>query len=259
MPIPTHREVSPAIHYWGTPVVLVSSLNPDGGVNVSPMSSAWWLGWSCMLGFDASSQTVQNLRRERECVLNLASADDAGIVNALALTTGAAAVPLHKKLLGYRHEADKPRHAGITLLPSTAVRTPRVGECRVHLEAVVVGMRPFAQADPRMAIPACAIEVRIVKAHVDETLLAAGDRIDPERWNPLLMSFRALFARGARIEESRLATGSEAAYAPWKRGPLLRMASRALGAVAQCRYGVEDEGREADVHEADALDVDATA
>ena len=103
-----HRQIEPAIHYWGTPVVLVGTLNPDGKLNVSPMSSAWWLGWSCMLGFDASSQTVANLKRERECVLHLASAGDADIVNAVALTTGSESVPLHKKMLGYRHEADKP-------------------------------------------------------------------------------------------------------------------------------------------------------
>src|SRR5689334_25190622 len=93
-----HREIAPAIHYWGTPVVLVGTLNPDGKLNVAPMSSAWWLGWSCMLGFDASSQTVANLKRERECVLHLASADDAGLVNSVAMTTGAASVPLHKKI-----------------------------------------------------------------------------------------------------------------------------------------------------------------
>ncbi len=39
-----HRSIEPAIHYWGTPVVLISSLNEDGSTNVSPMSSAWWLG-----------------------------------------------------------------------------------------------------------------------------------------------------------------------------------------------------------------------
>jgi flavin reductase (DIM6/NTAB) family NADH-FMN oxidoreductase RutF len=245
MKAPSHREIAPAIHYWGTPVVLISTHNPDGAVNVSPMSSAWWLGWSCMLGLDASSQTVANLRRERECVLNLASADDADIVNALALTTGAASVPLHKRLLGYRHEPDKPSLAGITLLPSLVVRVPRVAECRVHLEAVVEAVRPFAARDPRMPVPACAVEVRIVKAHADETLLGAAHRIDPDAWRPLLMSFRVLFARGPRVETSRLATGPESAYAPWKRGPLLRLASRALGAIAQYRYGVEEEGNEA--------------
>lgn len=241
----THRDIRPAIHYWGTPVVLVSTRNADGTTNVAPMSSAWWLGWSCMLGFDASSATVANLRRERECVLNLASADDAAIVNALALTTGSARVPLHKQLLGYRHEPDKAAAAGITLLPSTTVGAARVAECRVHLEAVVAAVRPFAAADPRMAVPACAVEVRVVRVHVDERLLAGEDRIDPDRWEPLLMSFRALFARGTRVEPSRLATGSEAAYAPWKGGPFTRLAARAMGAAARRRYAIEEEGDDA--------------
>jgi len=101
-----HRTIEPAIHYWGTPVVLISSLNEDGSTNVSPMSSAWWLGWSCMLGLDASSKTVDNLRRSKSCVLNLPSDAMAASVNGLALTTGSRNVPIHKKLLGYRHEAD---------------------------------------------------------------------------------------------------------------------------------------------------------
>lgn len=245
----THRAIAPAIHYWGTPVVLVSTLGPGGTVNVAPMSSAWWLGWSCMLGFDASSETVANLKRERECVLNLASPDEAEAVNALALTTGSAAVPLHKRLLGYRHEPDKLGRAGLTTLPSTRVRAPRVAECAVQLEAEVASIRPFARDDGRMAIPACAVEVRIVAVHVDETIVVGDDRIDPERWEPLLMSFRELYARGSRVAPSRLATGPEAAYAPWKRGAAMRLAARALGAVAQYRHGVTEEGGDADVAE----------
>lgn len=49
--------------YFGTPVVLVSTLNPDGTANLAPMSSAWWLGQAAMLGMGANSQTAANLRR----------------------------------------------------------------------------------------------------------------------------------------------------------------------------------------------------
>jgi len=48
-----HTVIDPAILYFGTPVVLVSSTNVDGSPNLAPMSSAWWLGHSCMLGFGA--------------------------------------------------------------------------------------------------------------------------------------------------------------------------------------------------------------
>ena len=54
-----HTVIDPAILYFGTPVVLVSSTNVDGSSNLAPMSSAWWLGHSCMLGFGARSLTPQ--------------------------------------------------------------------------------------------------------------------------------------------------------------------------------------------------------
>ena len=74
--------------YFGTPVVLISTVNPDGSANLAPMSSAWWLGDSAMLGMGDSSQTTANLRRHGECVLNLPSAAMAAVVDRIALTTG---------------------------------------------------------------------------------------------------------------------------------------------------------------------------
>jgi len=98
--------ITPAIHYWGTPVLLISTLNEDASANLAPMSSAWWLGWSCMLGLDASSKTLANLRRQGECVLNLASTANAEAVDRLALLTGSAQLPAHKRMLDYRFCAE---------------------------------------------------------------------------------------------------------------------------------------------------------
>jgi flavin reductase (DIM6/NTAB) family NADH-FMN oxidoreductase RutF len=97
-----NKSVEPPILYLGSPVVLISTLNLDGSVNLSPMSSAWWLGWSCMLGLDASSKTTENLLRDRQGVLNLPSTALVGAVDRLALTTGSNPVPRHKVLMGYR-------------------------------------------------------------------------------------------------------------------------------------------------------------
>ena len=114
---------NPAILYFGTPVVLVSSLNPDGSANLAPMSSAWWLGWRCMLGFGARSATPQNILRTGECVLNLPSAAMAPYVDRLALTTASDPVPESKQKRGYRHEAQKFERAGLTAVPSEVVAT----------------------------------------------------------------------------------------------------------------------------------------
>jgi len=238
-----HQVIEPAIQYWGTPVVIISSLNEDGSTNLSPMSSAWWLGWSCMLGLDASSKTVENLRRSKACVLNLPSDSMASNVNSLAMTTGSQNVPIHKKLLGYRHEADKFTMAGLTRATMISSWPDAVKECPVQLECEVVHVRPFADEDSRMAVPAVAVEVRLLRVHVEESLLMDGHlhRVDPELWRPMIMSFRHLFGRGAKLEKSTLARGPEEAYAPWKQGAMRRIAGVALSAWSKHKYAIDAE------------------
>src|SRR6201999_2916933 len=92
-----HISVEPSILYFGTPVVLISTRNEDGTFNLAPMSSAWWLNQSCMLGMSGKSKTVENLLRERQGVLNLPSAELVEGVDRLALTTGRNPVPDYKE------------------------------------------------------------------------------------------------------------------------------------------------------------------
>lgn len=80
----TSIQIEPDIFYFGTPVVLIGSTNDDGTYNIAPMSSAWWIGWRCMLGLDSTSKTTANIMRTGECVLNLPSADLVGAVDRLA-------------------------------------------------------------------------------------------------------------------------------------------------------------------------------
>jgi flavin reductase (DIM6/NTAB) family NADH-FMN oxidoreductase RutF len=202
-----HRVIEPKILYFGTPVVLLSTRNPDGSPNLAPISSAWWLGQSCMLGMSGRSRTVQNLRRERECVINLPSVDLVDAVNRLAMLTGADPVPEYKAA-GYRHRADKFAAAGLTPQRSDLVSPPRVAECAVQMEAVVEHLHPFGPADSQLT----GIEARIVRVHADPAVLVPGhDRyFDPDRWRPLIMSFCEFYGLGDRVHPSRLA----AAYAP---------------------------------------------
>lgn len=211
-----HSVIDPAILYFGTPVVLVSSSNPDGTANLAPMSSAWWLGKSCMLGFGARSQTPANILRTGQCVLNLPSSEQAAAVNRLARTTGSSLVPPHKIAMGYRHEPDKFGTAGLTPAPSDRVRPPRAAECPVQLEAVLEGSHELEGQDTERRGRLVALEVRVVRVHVDDAIRMEGhtDRIDPTRWRPLIMSFQELFGLGERIEHSRLAEIPESIYRP---------------------------------------------
>jgi flavin reductase (DIM6/NTAB) family NADH-FMN oxidoreductase RutF len=218
-----HVTIDPAILYFGTPVVLVSSLNEDGTPNLAPMSSAWWLGRSALLGFGARSHTPANILRTRECVLNLPSIDQVAAVNRLARTTGSSPVPPHKVSMGYRHEKDKFRVAGLTAVESEAVRPPRVAECPVQLEAVLEQAIPLAQEDPDRRGKLIALEARVVRVHVDARIRLAGhqNRIDPKRWRPLIMSFSHYFGLGEVLHHSTLAEIPEEAYRPRPVAPAL--------------------------------------
>lgn len=220
-----HREINPAILYFGTPVVLVSTKNEDGSDNLAPISSAWWLGYNAMLGFGSRSKTPQNLLRTGECVLNLPSVDLVHAVDRLARTTGSDPVPPHKVAMGYRHVRDKFEAAGLTRVPSLGVAPPRVRECPVQLEARLAGAHPLAdhvEADRGKLV---ALEVTILRVHVHESIRMAGHehRVDPDLWRPLMMSFTQFYGLGPRLRHSTLSEIPEDIYLP---------ASRREGAVA---------------------------
>jgi flavin reductase (DIM6/NTAB) family NADH-FMN oxidoreductase RutF len=211
-----HQVMEPAILYFGTPVVLVSTVNEDGSHNLAPMSSAWWLGWRCMLGFGARSKTPQNLIRTGECVLNLPSADLVASVNRLAKLTGSDPVPEHKQRMGYRHERDKFGVAGFTPIASDTVAARRALECPVQLEAKLEAKHAIAEDDPTARGKLISLEVRITRVHVDESIAMAGhpNRIDPDLWRPLIMSFQHFYGLGSRLHPSTLAEIPESAYRP---------------------------------------------
>lgn len=210
-----HIAGEPAILYFGTPVVVISTINEDGSANLAPMSSAFWLGWRCMLGLGAASQTAQNLVRTRECVLNLPSQHEAGAVNRLALTTGAHTVPAAKAARGYRHVKDKFGIAQLTPAPSETVAPPRVREFPVQLEAVLEGTHHVAQDDDALRGRILAFEVRVQRVHLAPAILLDGnpDRIDPDKWKPLIMSFQKFYGLApGELHESQLATIPERMY-----------------------------------------------
>jgi flavin reductase (DIM6/NTAB) family NADH-FMN oxidoreductase RutF len=197
-----HTVIEPKILYFGTPVVLISTRNEDGSANLAPMSSAWWLDQSCMLGMSERSQTVENLLRERQGVLNLPSANLVSAIDRLALTTGRNPVPEYKQKIGYRYHADKFGQAGLTPLPADLVNAPLVAECPIGLEAEVEQVHTFGEENSALK----AIEMRIIRVHIDEQLLVPGTRnyIDPEKWNPLIMNFCEFFGLSSKIHPSRL-------------------------------------------------------
>ena len=169
-----------------------------------------------MLGLESDSQTTLNLRRTQQCVLNLPSDDMIKHVNALARTTGTKEIPPFKVMAGYRYEKDKFGVAGLHAQASQLVSPPRIEECPVQMEAVLVGEHEMMSSLPGEAKGFCvAIEVKVVKTWVLDKLRLAGyeNRIDPDAWRPMIMSFQHLYGlKEGKLGKSTLANIEEDLY-----------------------------------------------
>ncbi|KAK8861887.1 hypothetical protein PGQ11_008122 [Apiospora arundinis] len=212
-----HSVISPAIMYWGTPVVLITTENEDGTPNIAPMSSAWWLADRCVLGLASHSQTTINLMRTKQCVLNLPSDDMGSYVNAIAKTTGSPVIPPGKIRLGYAHCKNKFARSGLTPQASDLVRPPRISQCPVQMEAEVIGSTKLMQDAPNPDSKRflLAIEVKVLRTHIESDLRLVGhsNRVDPDRWRPMIMSFQHLYGLAPeKLVDSTLASIDEEKY-----------------------------------------------
>jgi len=215
------RELTPKMLYFGTPVVLISSLNSDGSTNIAPMSSVWWVGQTAMLGLSVNSQTVRNLEQRSEVVLNLVDATMVDAVDRLALLTGRVEVPEYKRVRGYTFEPDKYRAAGLTPVAFDAQSPTGVAESLIQMQGRVQTIHDIDDADSGLR----ALEVKVLHTHVDESLLMANhpNYIDPLRWQPLIMKFTEYFAGGELARPSSLAKG-------WDMPPLETAPTALVGA-----------------------------
>lgn len=187
-----HIVIEPSVLYFGTPVALISTLNPDGRTNLSPISSLFALGKTYALGIGALGQAATNLKSCRELVINLPDAVIVEAIERIAPTTGANPVP-EAKADQYRHEPDKWSLGKLTPLPSETIRPQRVKECPIQIEAHVCEMAPFA--DGALIVQA---QVTRVHARVD-VVKPSTSHIDLTRWKPLYYTFRHYFAQGEEV------------------------------------------------------------
>lgn len=167
-----------------------------------------------MLGLDASSQTTQNILRTSKCVLNLASDEMTASVNALARTTGTNPVPESKQARGYEFVKDKFGYAGLTPLPSQKVDIPGIKECPVVMEAEVVAVNEMYCGRAAQGLM-LAIEVRVLRVSIHTHLRLDGqrNRVDAEKWKPMIMMFCDFFGlRDGKLEHSKLAEVEEEMY-----------------------------------------------
>lgn len=139
--------VSPEVLYFGTPVAVISTVNPDGTTNLAAMSSFWALGDRFMLGLTSFGQSGCNLARTSECVLNLPSPAEWEHVERLGHTTGRFPLTDYHRSAAIVHAKDKFAVSGFSPLASELVVPLRAAECPVQIEARVLAQNAFHGAE----------------------------------------------------------------------------------------------------------------
>ncbi|MET3937828.1 flavin reductase (DIM6/NTAB) family NADH-FMN oxidoreductase RutF [Paenibacillus sp. PvP094] len=192
-----HETINPSILYYGTPVLLLSTLNEDGSTNLSPLSSSWALGDCLVLGLGIQGKAYENLKRHPECVVNLPDASMWRAVESLGRYTGTYPVPEEKRQMGYQFCSEKFEVAGLTTQDSLRVKPQRIAECPLQIEASVQHIRT-PEHTPFMAV----VEVKSLEVHAHKKLISGLNKINPAKWNPLIYNFRHYYGLGERQGEN---------------------------------------------------------
>jgi flavin reductase (DIM6/NTAB) family NADH-FMN oxidoreductase RutF len=81
---------------------------------------------------------------------------------------------------------------GLTPELSVMIAPPRVIECPVQMETTVERISPFDATNPKVRTSIVSIELKVIAVHAHPGIRMEGhaNRIDPDRWNPLIMNFR---------------------------------------------------------------------
>lgn len=188
------KAIKPKILYYGMPVILLNTLNEDGTVNMSPMSSSWALGDAIVLGIGPGSKALDNIRRHPECVINVPCSQLWENVEKLAPFTGRDPIPDYKRQLGFSYCKDKYEVSGLTPVASMTVQPSRIAECPLQIEARVRHIR-ISDNELSFAI----VETQVVQVHAHEAIISGEHHINPQLWNPLIYNFRHYFGLGPEL------------------------------------------------------------
>lgn len=88
------------------------------------------------------------------------------------------------------------------------------GECPVHMEAKLVALHNVAADNPLQAGRIVSLELCIQRVYLYPSILMDGatNRVDPDKWRPLIMSFQQFYGLGGQVHTSTLAQIPEALY-----------------------------------------------
>jgi flavin reductase (DIM6/NTAB) family NADH-FMN oxidoreductase RutF len=155
------------------PIAFVSSLSAIGVRNLAPFSfftvaSAHppVLCICPLLSTDGKKDTLRNIEATREFVVNIVTEDIADRMN----ITSADFPP----------EVDEFVKSGLTPIPSTIVRPPRVQECKVNFECTLQQIITVST----LPMGGSVVLGEVLAVHVDDSVMD-GPRIDPDKLNAI--------------------------------------------------------------------------
>ncbi|MGK9185535.1 flavin reductase family protein [Priestia filamentosa] len=192
--LPPTKIIKPKVLYYGTSVILLTTLNEDQTVNISPLSSSWALGNYIILGIAADGKALENLQRHPECVINIPNASLWENVEKIASYTGKDPVPDYKGKLGFTYQKEKYLHSELTPISSQSIMPTRIAECPLQIEAKVKQVR-IPDYSPHFAI----VETEAIHIHAHKAMIIGENHIDPNQWNPLIYNFRHYFDLGKEL------------------------------------------------------------
>jgi flavin reductase (DIM6/NTAB) family NADH-FMN oxidoreductase RutF len=153
------------------PIAWVTSVDPEGRVNLAPFSFFNAFGANPpVVVFSPTSRrdgtgkdTLRNVQATGEFVLNAAVEELAEQVNlsSMELPYGESEVEL----------------TGLTLAPSVKVKPPRLAQSPSHLECKVLQILPIGEGP----IAANLVIGEVVLIHVDDSVLDEQGRVDPRK------------------------------------------------------------------------------
>ena len=154
------------------PICLASTVDKDGNVNLSPFSffnlfsvnpPVCVFSPSRRVRDNTTKHTLENIKEVPECVINIVNYD---MVQQVSLSS-----------VEYPAGVNEFIKAGLTELPSTMVKPPRVAESQIQLECVV--REVISLGDTPGAGNLVIAEVKVI--HINEDILNADGSIDQHK------------------------------------------------------------------------------
>ena len=154
------------------PIALVSTMDKEGNVNVSPFSfynvfssnpPTLVFSPARRVRDTTSKHTLQNIEQIPECVINTVSYD---IVHQSSLSS-----------TEYGKDVNEFTKAGLTEIPSHKVKPPRVKESKVSFECKVKDLIYLGEGGGAGTLVVC----EVLMIHVDESILNEQGLIDTKK------------------------------------------------------------------------------